>query len=112
MASIDLPLKPVRGQLYTSQGLMQGFDPDDPQSASRTLDFQIYRYFAMENKSFPTDAVAGMMESLADNSIAQAVFRFVAAQPKVAAIMGGHSISRNGQILRDVVAVVIEGDDR
>lgn len=105
MSSIDLPYKPVRGQLYSSRELLQGFEPDDPQSAAATLDLRTYRYYVMEGKSFPPDAVAGMMEALADNSIAQAMFRFLQQQPKVAAIMGGHGVSRADQVYRDVVAI-------
>ncbi|MGJ6122326.1 hypothetical protein QN239_07095 [Mycolicibacterium sp. Y3] len=84
---------------------MAGFDPDNPDSIADTLDFKIYRYYITEGANFPTDAVAGMMEALADNSIAQAMFSYVGKELKVAAIMGGHDLLRDDPVYEEVVSI-------
>jgi predicted Rossmann-fold nucleotide-binding protein len=101
----DLPFKPIRGSLYDSRELLEGFDPARPQSLTRVPDFQTYRYFVMKGRAAPADAVAGMMEALHDNSILEAMLEFLARHPKIAAIMGGHDEPRGSPTYRQVAAI-------
>lgn len=43
--NLKVPFQPIREELYSSFELMDGFDPADPDSMARTLDFESYRYF-------------------------------------------------------------------
>jgi hypothetical protein len=101
----DLPFKPIRGSLYDSRELLEGFDPSRPQSLVQVPDFQTYRYFVMKGRAAPADAVAGMMEALHDNSILEAMLEFLRQHPKTAAIMGAHDEPRGSPTYRQVVAI-------
>ncbi|MGC1730810.1 MAG: hypothetical protein WA747_15700 [Steroidobacteraceae bacterium] len=101
----DLPFKPIRGSLYDSRELLEGFDPRRPQSLVQVPDFQTYRYFVMNGRAAPADAVAGMMEALHDNSILEAMLEFLRHHPKIAAIMGGHDEPRGSSTYRQVLEI-------
>jgi predicted Rossmann-fold nucleotide-binding protein len=101
----DLPFKPIRGSLYDSRELLEGFDPARPQSLVQVPDFQTYRYFVMKGRAAPADPVAGMMEALHDNSILEAMLEFLRQHPKIAAIMGGHDEPRGSPTYRQVVTI-------
>jgi hypothetical protein len=76
--TLDLPFQPIRSNLYSSRELMDAYDPNDPTSMGRTLDFRSYRYFTVAGGAVPKDPYAGMMESLHDNSIMRAMTTFQA----------------------------------
>lgn len=101
-ANRKLPFQPIRFDLYSSAELAYGFDAGNPDSIAATMDFLTYQYFVKEGRQAPLDAYAGMMESLHDNAIFQAMFDFLADKPKKAAIMGGHDEERGTRVYRDV----------
>jgi hypothetical protein len=48
--TLDLPFQPIRSNLYSSRELMDAYDPNDPTSMGRTLDFKSYRYFTVASR--------------------------------------------------------------
>ncbi len=99
MTSVGLPYVPLRETLYTPADLFAGFDPHEPTSFARTADFAIYRAFVQPAAG---SSPSRMMQALHDHGIAQAVDALVAGR-RVAAIMGGHRLPRDGAAYRDVV---------
>jgi hypothetical protein len=51
--TLDLPFQPIRSNLYSSRELMDAYDPNDPTSMGRTLDFRSYRYFTVAGGAVP-----------------------------------------------------------
>jgi predicted Rossmann-fold nucleotide-binding protein len=94
MTKIDLPYQPIRQSLYTPAELFEGFDPADPSSFSNTADFSIYRQFIQDGGTRPINPYQGMMRSLHDCTITEALDELT-AHHKVCAIMGDHSLARN-----------------
>jgi len=101
----DLPFRPIRGSLYTSEELARGYELERPESLADTVDFQTYRYFVMNGRATPSDPFSGMMQALHDNSIAQAMFDFLKGYKFKAAIMGGHRETRDSDNYRNVVTL-------
>ena len=93
MPGFNLPYQPIRQHLYTSAELFAGFEPEEPASFGRTLDFQIYRHFVTEGRGAPRNPYVGMMQALHDNAITQPTGTLI-AERRVAAIMGGHKMPR------------------
>lgn len=98
----ELPFRPIRGSLYTSEELSRNFDPQRPESLAETGDFLTYRYFVMNGRAAPSDPFSGMMQALHDNSIAQSMFDFLKDYKFKAAIMGGHRETRDSENYRNV----------
>jgi len=96
-----LPFAPVRWGLYPPAELFAGFDPEAASSWTATADFAIYRHTVVEAHRDVRDPFVSMMQSLHDHSITEAI-RPLAAGRRVAAIMGGHKLPRNGPAYRDV----------
>jgi predicted Rossmann-fold nucleotide-binding protein len=96
-----LPFAPVRWGLYPPAELFAGFDPTAPSSWTATADFAIYRHTVVEAHRDVRDPFVSMMQSLHDHSITEAI-RPLSAGRRVAAIMGGHKLPRNGPAYRDV----------
>jgi predicted Rossmann-fold nucleotide-binding protein len=96
-----LPFAPVRWGLYPPAELFAGFDPAAPSSWTATADFAIYRHTVVEAHRDVRDPFVSMMQSLHDHSITEAI-RPLSAGRRVAAIMGGHKLPRNGPAYRDV----------
>ncbi|QHT65347.1 hypothetical protein GXP67_00985 [Rhodocytophaga rosea] len=105
MSNKKLPFQPIRGELYTSAELSNGFDPNRPESLVEMTDFQTYRYFYMNGRATPADPYVGMMEALHDNSILQAMFEYLTSYKRKVAIMGGHREERSSKNYRSVVAL-------
>ncbi len=104
--SSPLLFQPIRNELYSSKELMSGFDPNDFRSMARIPDFQSYLYYVINGRGLPNKPYAGMMEAIHDNSILQAMYRFIKATGKpTAAIMGGHSEDRGTDNYKAVVAL-------
>jgi predicted Rossmann-fold nucleotide-binding protein len=97
-----LPFAPVRWSLYPPAELFAGYDPSSPASWTGTADFAIYRHSVVESHRPVRDPFVSMMQSLHDHSITEAV-RPLVAERRVAAIMGGHKLARDGPAYRDVV---------
>lgn len=97
MARLDLPFEPLRRDLYGPEELLDGFDPNDPQSFARTTDFLIYRHFVLNGRTRHKDYFAAMMQSVHDGSITGALQALVIERPRVAAIMGGHKLERRSK---------------
>ncbi|GAB7191961.1 hypothetical protein NUM3379_26690 [Kineococcus sp. NUM-3379] len=96
----------MRHSLYVPEELLDGFDPADPASLARTLDFRSYRYFVRSGRAAPHDPYADMMQALHDNSVARAMYAFLAARARpTAAIMGGHREPRGSGPYRQIAAL-------
>jgi len=103
---LDLPFQPIRKALYSSEELMSGFDPDDPDSMTQTLDFKTYRYYMQMGAAVQMDPYASMMEALHDNSMLRATTAFLKSEKKpTVAIMGGHNEQRDKPNFRSVVQI-------
>ena len=102
MIDSDLPYQPIRFELYTGRTLYEGFDPTDPQSFARTVDFGIYRHVVMGGRAFPEDRFERMMQALHDQAVSGAVERAIKSK-RVAAIMGGHVMLRGTAEYESVV---------
>jgi predicted Rossmann-fold nucleotide-binding protein len=96
-----LPFAPVRWGLYPPAELFAGFDPGAPSSWTATADFAIYRHRVVESHRAVRDPFVSMMQSLHDHSITEAIRPLLAGR-RVAAIMGGHKLPRDGPAYRDV----------
>jgi len=99
MQGFSLPYQPLPQSLYTSADLFSGFDPGDPTSWSRTVDFQIYRHFVVEGRSTPRNPYMGMMQALHDNAVSEATTAFIGGR-RVAAIIGDHALGRDSEAYR------------
>lgn len=88
-----MPFNAFRAALYTPEELFAGFDPEQPESYSRTLDSVVYRYFKDQQDHSIEDALARRIH---DFSIVDALEDQMAAWSGrgVVAIMGGHSAVR------------------
>jgi predicted Rossmann-fold nucleotide-binding protein len=94
MTKVDLPYQPIRESLYTPAELFAGFDPEDPSSFTRTLDFKIYRQFVMDGGTRPVNPYQGMMRSLHDCTITESLDELT-SRSKAVAIMGDHALPRD-----------------
>jgi predicted Rossmann-fold nucleotide-binding protein len=94
MSKVNLAFQPIRGNLYSPAELFDGFDPKDKSSFTNTPDFSIYQQFILDGGTRPVNPYQGMMRSLHDCTITEALDE-VTAQNKVCAIMGDHSLARN-----------------
>jgi predicted Rossmann-fold nucleotide-binding protein len=93
LLAASLPYQPFHASLYTPRELFAGFDPDDPESYVRTVDFRAYRHFVRTGRGTDAPFFEGMMQSLHDNSVAKALHVFLKRR-KCVAIMGGHKLVR------------------
>src|SRR4051812_20731309 len=99
-----LPFFPFQNRLYSPNDLFAGFDPDVPASIETTLDLQIYRFFVQSGRGAPRDAVAAA-EAVHDAGITSATKQLLSANPRVVAIMGGHSLQRNDPVYASVASL-------
>ncbi len=104
MPKRDFPLNVFTGALYSADDLLKDFDPEDPASFQKTLDFRTYRYFVKAGRNAPSDELDSMMQALHDNSITQATQAFIKGK-RVVAVMGGHKMLRDSGPYADVVAL-------
>ena len=93
MSALDLPFQPIRQSLYKPEDLFQDFNPADASSWGLTSDFKIYQRFVEEGRDRPPDPYIGMMQALHDSCITQCTEALITKR-KVAAIMGGHDMTR------------------
>jgi predicted Rossmann-fold nucleotide-binding protein len=96
----NLPYQPIPQKLYTGTELFQGFDPGEPGSWGKTVDFEIFRHFVIEGRTTPKNPYMGMMQALHDNAISEATAAFIAGR-RVAAIIGDHTLRRDSAAYRN-----------
>ncbi len=94
----DLPYRPFRPRLYTSQELMQGYVRGDHGSFARTLDGSIYAHYAAgRDDERPLPVLEALTQRVHDHAIDDALgdLLYNSGEPKrVVAIMGGHGMGR------------------
>jgi predicted Rossmann-fold nucleotide-binding protein len=98
----DIPLNPFRTGLYSQEELLGAFDPTVPGSYRDTLDFETYRSYVMHGRSTRVPYMHSIVRAIHDNSITQAIHRFIDGR-KMVGIMGGHKMSRRDSEYRDIV---------
>jgi len=104
MRGFQLPYQPMRPGLYTPDELLSGFDPLDPESFAETRDFQIFQSFVTDGRAATENFFAGMMQSLHDNSITQAL-RVLLAGRRCVAIMGAHQLHRDDPLYEQIAVL-------
>ena len=104
MNGFNLPYQPIPQKLYTGADLFQGFDPGQPASWGKTLDFEIYRHFVTEGRTTPRNPYMGMMQALHDNAITEATTLYIEGR-RVVAIIGDHKMARDSAIYRKIVCL-------
>ncbi len=88
-----LPYRTGRRCVYTVEELYDGFDPDAPASYADTLDARVYRHWVDTGRVTGADVVETLARRLHDHGITDALDDLVAGR-RVAAVMGGHGLSR------------------
>ena len=89
-----LPYNPYRGQLYSPDELRN----DD-------LDGTIYEHQAKWRTAPPAPILEALAQRIHDHAIDEALHGFLVDHPKVVAIMGGHSLTRDQPTYRVVADV-------
>ena len=102
MESQDVPLNPFRSGLYTADELLGAFDPTAVGSYRRTLDFEAYHSYVTHGRSTRVPYMHSIVRAIHDNSVTQAIHRFVEGR-RMVGIMGGHKMSRTDPEYRDIV---------
>jgi predicted Rossmann-fold nucleotide-binding protein len=87
-------LAPPPATLYTPAELYEGWDPHDPQSAARTLDFRVYRAARANGLRVPSSLEVAHQRADHDTTVSWLLNEQLAGE-RVVAIMGGHSLTRN-----------------
>lgn len=102
----DLPYDPYRSHLYTLDELMDGFQPGVSGSfLADTRDSLIYRHFSHHRERKPSSILETLAQRLHDHSIDNALEDLLREHADVAAIMGGHSMTRDQPAFRDVAEI-------
>ena len=89
-----LPYNPYRGSLYT---------PDELRSNG--LDTAIYEHQVVWRNSPPPPILEALAQRIHDHAIDNALTSFLRNHPKVVAIMGGHSLTRDDDRYRTVAII-------
>ncbi|MCK5055756.1 MAG: hypothetical protein KAT34_03825 [Candidatus Aminicenantes bacterium] len=103
-----IPYKPFRGALYTRETLFEGFDPRNPGSYRQTTDWKIYRHYLETGKHNPDSILETLVRRLHDFSISDALNDFLGSlenKNRIAAVMGGHSLSRESRDFKKVARI-------
>lgn len=98
-----LPFDPFRSSLYTWEELMEGYDWDNLQDKS--LDRRIYDHVLLTGNG---DIVEALARRIHDNAIDEALDSLLAGHPRVAGIMGGHSMLRTGDFYGKIASLAQE----
>lgn len=104
MPGLQLPYQPMRAVLYSPDELLSGFDPHRPESFADTRDFQIYSHFVREGGAEPSNYFMGLMQSLHDNAVTNAL-RDLLQGKQCVAIMGGHKLLRTDPLYATIAAL-------
>lgn len=97
MPSPSFEFDPFPKGLYTAEALLDGFDPDRPETYATMRDTLIYQEFVVGGGAACGDYVTAMSRALHDNGINQALADAVSGE-KIVAIMGGHAGSRKDSV--------------
>ena len=90
----QIPYNPYRGSLYTADELR-----------ANGLDESIYKHQVTWRNEPPAPILEALAQRIHDHAIDNALTGYLANYPKVVAIMGGHSLTRDADTYR-VVAVI------
>jgi predicted Rossmann-fold nucleotide-binding protein len=93
------PTLPFRPELYAPAELFAGFDPADPTSYARTLDFRTYR-----STLLAPNAEVGMLRAVHDQSVTERRTELLAGR-RCVAIMGGHAMARDEPSYHEVATL-------
>lgn len=104
LESADIPVQPFRTRLYDHSELLGSFDANDETSYSSTLDFVTYRTYVLNGRNRTVPHFHSIARAIHDNSITQALGSFTAGR-KLAAIMGGHKLSRGSETYATIVVL-------
>jgi len=98
--------------LYTSDDLLQGYDPTDPASFVRSWDFQQFIAFSKGGGPLPGKLRQAIRQARHDAEISHALANYLrrlkkalGAEPKLAAVMGGHGLARGAPAYRLVADI-------
>lgn len=104
----ELPFHPYRGLLYTVEELYQGFDPERPESYQEVLDARVYQHYQATGGASPPSLLETLARRLHDHAISDALEEFLETPEgprQVVAIMGGHSLDRDGEPYAQVARI-------
>ena len=104
MQGFNLPYQPIPQRLYTAADLFQNYDPDQPASWGKTVDFEIYRHFVTEGRTTPRNPSMGMMQALHDNAISEATTTYIHGR-RVVSIIGDHKLARDSTTYRNAASL-------
>lgn len=90
------PTLAFRSELYSPDELFEGFDPTDPLSFAKTLDFRCFRSTKLE-----LDGQVGMLRAMHDQCMTELRTELEVGR-RVVAIMGGHGMARDDAAYREV----------
>lgn len=85
-----------RARCYNAAELFDGFDPNDPDSYSKTRDARIYQQYLEQGADTPTSIRTSLARAIHDHSITECVAELLDGQKSVA-IMGGHDVLRSDE---------------
>lgn len=97
--AIPKPFDIFPAKLYSAKTLYAGYDPQQPESFLSCYDSRVYaHYIALGKQSY--DVGETLARSLHDHSVSDALHDMIAKYDEraVVAIMGGHSLSRTGDM--------------
>jgi len=101
----DLPFDPYRPCLYRQRELLQGWVPGDTtgrHTFEQALDTRIYRWADQFPRGTHLPVIHALARRLHDHAIDDALRDHLDTQPRVVAIMGGHSLTRTDATYRTV----------
>lgn len=107
MHGFDLPYQPIPQKLYTPSDLFRGLDPNQPDSWTTAMDFEIYRHFVTEGRAAPHNPYMGMMQALHDSAVTEATTVYIDGR-RVVAIIGDHKMSRASAVYRKIVTLALQ----
>ncbi|MFK7989023.1 MAG: LOG family protein [Sandaracinaceae bacterium] len=101
----DRPYQPYRGRLYSAEELLEGMDPDRPETFWRlSRDARIYAWY--EARLHQDSLLEALAQRLHDHAIDEAKQQLLASGGRrPVAIMGGHAMRRDEPAYRTVVAI-------
>jgi predicted Rossmann-fold nucleotide-binding protein len=106
-----LPFRPYRHGLYTVEELYEGFDPAVPGSFwEQARDSKIYAYYEqLRRRTEPPPILDSLALRLHDHAVEDALAALLHRGPsgprKVVAIMGGHAMTRDEPIFREIATM-------
>lgn len=113
MPAVDgLPFDPFHAGLYTPRQLFDQFDPANPATYQRCLDYRIYDSFIDPATHQPreTEVAVTILRRLHDASISAALDDFLdhATRLRCVAIMGGHNRGRDEDVYAQVARLALD----